>query len=79
MRDRFPVVLGTLVSQTLLNFLALAILGAVMFATVGLFRGGVDALVIATIAPVVVLALVLAAPAVMRRGKPSRFERVQQR
>ena len=38
MRDRFPVVLGTLVSQTLLNILALAVLGAVMFATVGLFQ-----------------------------------------
>ena len=53
-RDRFPVVLGTLVSQTLLNLLALAILGTVMFATVGIFRGGEDALVFATIAPVVV-------------------------
>ena len=52
-RDRLPVVLGTLVSQTLLNLLALAILGAVMFATVGIFRGGEDALVFATIAPVV--------------------------
>ncbi len=58
-RDRFPVVLGTLVSQTLLNLLALAILGAVMFATVGIFRGGEDALVFATIAPVVLLALLL--------------------
>jgi phosphatidylinositol alpha-mannosyltransferase len=77
-RDRFPVVLGTLVSQTLLNILALVILGSVMFATVGLFRGGVDALVIATIAPVVLLALVLLAPAILRRGKPSRFVRVQQ-
>src|SRR5687767_361185 len=62
-RDRLPVVLGTLVSQTLLNLLALAILGAVMFATVGIFRGGEDALVFATIAPVVVIALLLAAPA----------------
>ena len=35
MRDRFPVVLGTLVSQTLLNILALCVLGSVMFATVG--------------------------------------------
>jgi phosphatidyl-myo-inositol alpha-mannosyltransferase len=77
-RDRFPVVLGTLVSQTLLNFLALAVLGSVMFSTVGLFRGGVDALAIATIAPVVVLALVLTAPALLRKGKPSRFQRVQQ-
>jgi phosphatidylinositol alpha-mannosyltransferase len=78
MRDRFPVVLGTMVSQTLLNILALTVLGSVMFATVGIFRGGEDALVIATIAPVVLLALVLAAPWLLRRGKPSRFQRVQQ-
>jgi phosphatidylinositol alpha-mannosyltransferase len=78
MRDRFPVVLGTLVSQTLLNILALCVLGTVMFATVGIFRGGEDALVIATIAPVVVLALLIAAPWLLRRGRPSRFQRVQQ-
>jgi phosphatidylinositol alpha-mannosyltransferase len=78
MRDRFPVVLGTMVSQTVLNILALVVLGSVMFATVGIFRGGEDALVIATIAPVVILALVLAAPWLLRRGKPTRFQRVQQ-
>jgi phosphatidylinositol alpha-mannosyltransferase len=78
MRDRFPVVLGTMVSQTLLNILALTLLGSVMFATVGIFRGGEDALVIATLAPVVVLALVLAAPWLLRRGKPSRFQRLHQ-
>ncbi|HEY7453386.1 MAG TPA: flippase-like domain-containing protein [Thermoleophilaceae bacterium] len=77
-RDRFPIVLGTLVSQTLLNLLALVILGAVMFHTVGLFQGNEDALVVATIAPVVLLALVLTAPWLLRRGKPSRFQRVQQ-
>jgi phosphatidylinositol alpha-mannosyltransferase len=76
-RDRFPVVLGSIVSQTLLNILALVILGGVMFATVGVFRGGEDALVIATIAPLVLLALVIGAPALLRRGKPSRFARVQ--
>jgi phosphatidyl-myo-inositol alpha-mannosyltransferase len=77
-RDRFPIVLGTLVSQTLLNILALVALGAVMFNTVGLFQGNEDALVLATIAPVVLLALVLSAPWLLRRGKPSRFQRVQQ-
>ena len=77
MRDRFPLVLGTMVSQTLLNILALVVLGGVMFATVGIFRGGEDALVIATLAPVVILVLVLAAPWILRRGKPSRFQRVQ--
>jgi phosphatidyl-myo-inositol alpha-mannosyltransferase len=78
MRDRFPVVLGTMVSQTVLNILALTVLGSVMFATVGIFRGGEDALVLATIAPVVLLALVLFAPWLLRRGKPSRFQRVHQ-
>jgi phosphatidyl-myo-inositol alpha-mannosyltransferase len=78
MRDRFPVVLGTLVSQTLLNILALAILGSVMFATVGVFRGGEDALVVASIVPVVLLALILLSPWLLRRGRPTRFQRVQQ-
>jgi phosphatidylinositol alpha-mannosyltransferase len=77
-RERFPIVLGTLVSQTLLNILALVVLGAVMFHTVGLFKGNEQALVFATIAPVVLLALVLSAPWLLRRGKPTRFQRVQQ-
>jgi phosphatidyl-myo-inositol alpha-mannosyltransferase len=77
-RDRFPIVLGTLVSQTLLNILALVVLGAVMFQTVGLFKGNEDALVVATIAPVVLLAIVISGPWLLRRGKPSRFQRVQQ-
>ena len=62
MRDRFPVVLGTMISQTMLNLLALVVLGSVMFATVGLFKGNEDALMVATVAPVVVLAIVLSAP-----------------
>jgi len=77
-RDRFPIVLGTLVSQTLLNIVALTVLGAVMFHTVGLFRGHEGALVVATLVPIVLLAVVLASPWLLRRGKPSRFQRVQQ-
>ncbi|MEA2480778.1 MAG: phosphatidyl-myo-inositol alpha-mannosyltransferase [Thermoleophilaceae bacterium] len=77
-RERLPIVLGTLISQTLLNLVALAVLGSIMFATVGLFQGREDALIIATIAPVVVIALLLTAPALLRSGKPSRFRRVQQ-
>jgi phosphatidylinositol alpha-mannosyltransferase len=72
------VVLGTIVSQTLLNILALIVLGSVMFATVGIFRGREDALVIATVSPVVLLLLVIATPWLLRRGKPSRFQRAQQ-
>jgi phosphatidyl-myo-inositol alpha-mannosyltransferase len=77
-RDRLPIVLGTLVSQTVLNLVALVALGAVMFQTIGLFKGNEDALVIATILPVVVLAIVVSAPWLLRRGRPSRFQRVQQ-
>lgn len=77
-RERLPVVAGTLVSQTLLNIVALTVLGAVMFATVGLFRGNEDKLALVTIVPVALAALVLLAPALLRRGKPSRSARARQ-
>ena len=54
-RERLPAVLGTLVSQTLLNVLALVILGAVMFTTIGLFAGRQQALVWYALAPFGVL------------------------
>ena len=77
-RERLPVVLGSIVSQTLLNLLALAILGAVMFATVGVFEGREATLALATILPVAAILLVVCAPALLRRGRPSRSARVQQ-
>jgi phosphatidylinositol alpha-mannosyltransferase len=77
-RERLPVVLGTLISQTLLNLVALAALGTIMFATVGVFQGREKALMVATLAPIVVIALLVATPALLRSGKPSRFKRVQQ-
>jgi phosphatidyl-myo-inositol alpha-mannosyltransferase len=70
-RDRLPVVLGTLVSQTLLNVVALIILGAVMFTTIGLFAGRQQALLWYATAPFAVLCVVLGAPALMRRSHPS--------
>jgi phosphatidylinositol alpha-mannosyltransferase len=75
-RDRLPVVLGTLVSQTLVNVLALVILGGVMFATIGLFAGRQQALVWYALAPFGVLCAVLVAPALLRSGLPSRSARV---
>jgi phosphatidylinositol alpha-mannosyltransferase len=56
--------------------LALLILGAVMFTTIGLFAGRQQALVWYAIAPVVLLCLVLVAPALIRSGLPSRSARV---
>ncbi|HEY1594645.1 MAG TPA: lysylphosphatidylglycerol synthase domain-containing protein [Thermoleophilaceae bacterium] len=76
-RERLPIVLGTVVSQTLLNLVALVVLGAIMFTTVGLFHGHEKALIIGSAAPVSMLALVLLLPALLRRGKPSRFTRLR--
>jgi phosphatidyl-myo-inositol alpha-mannosyltransferase len=75
-REQLPVVLGTLVSQTLMNLLALVILGAVMFATVGLFAGRQQALLWYALAPFAVVCAVLIAPALLRSGVPSRWTRV---
>jgi phosphatidylinositol alpha-mannosyltransferase len=67
-RENLPVVLGTLVSQTLINIVALAILGAVMFSSVDFFNGHQNALVAVAVAPVALLVLVLLAPLVLRHG-----------
>jgi phosphatidylinositol alpha-mannosyltransferase len=77
-RENLPVVLGTVVSQTLLNIVALMVLGGVMFSSVDLFNGHQNALVIAAIAPLALLALVLLAPFVLRHGRGTgRFGRLQ--
>ncbi len=78
-REHLPVVLGTLVSQTLLNILALTILGAVMFSSISLFNGHQDALLFAAVAPVAILLIVLAAPTLLRRHvsrRGARFARL---
>jgi len=75
-RERLPVVLGTLVSQTLLNLVALAALGSIMFATVGLFQGHETALVLVGVAPIAALGLVALAPLLLRKGTGSRFGRL---
>jgi phosphatidylinositol alpha-mannosyltransferase len=76
-REYLPVVLGTVVSQTLINIVALAGLGAVMFSSVDLFNGHQNALVVAAIAPLALLVVVLLAPVLLRHGAPgTRFHRL---
>ncbi|MBV8219649.1 MAG: flippase-like domain-containing protein, partial [Solirubrobacterales bacterium] len=65
-RENLPIVLGTVVSQTLLNIVALIVLGAIMFSSVDLFNGHQNALLVAAIAPVVLLVAVMLAPLVLR-------------
>jgi phosphatidyl-myo-inositol alpha-mannosyltransferase len=75
-RENLPVVLGTVVSQTLLNIVALVILGSIMFSSVDLFNGHQDALLVAAIAPAALLLLVLIGPIVLQAGAArGRFKR----
>jgi phosphatidylinositol alpha-mannosyltransferase len=76
--ETFPIVVGTLVSQTLLNLVALAVLGAVMFTSVDLFNGRHSALIAVAVGPAVLVAVILAAPLLLgRRGGPSRSARLE--
>jgi phosphatidyl-myo-inositol alpha-mannosyltransferase len=76
-REYLPTVVGTIVSQTLLNVVALAALGVVMFSTVDVFRERQRALVAFAMAPMALLVAVLFLPALLRGGVPSRSRRVQ--
>jgi phosphatidyl-myo-inositol alpha-mannosyltransferase len=66
--ETLPVVLGTIVSQTLINLFALGILGAVMFSSVDIFDARHSALVAVAVGPAVLVAVIVIAPLLLRRG-----------
>jgi phosphatidylinositol alpha-mannosyltransferase len=76
-REHLPTVVGTIVSQTILNVAALALLGIVMFSTVSLFSERHRALVFVAIAPLAVLGAVLVAPALLRTRGTAQSRRAQ--
>ncbi len=76
-RDTLPIVLGTMVSQTLLNLLALGILGAVAVSSVSVLDGHDRALVLFALAPLAALVALLLAPALVPRAAVSRSRRLQ--
>jgi phosphatidyl-myo-inositol alpha-mannosyltransferase len=76
-RETLPVVLGTMVSQTLLNLLALAILGIAMFSSVDLFNGHHGALIAVALAPLAAVLAVLLAPVLLPSAAVSRSLRLQ--
>jgi phosphatidylinositol alpha-mannosyltransferase len=76
-REHLPTVVGTIVSQALLNVLALVLLGIVMFSTIDLFSHRQRGLVAFAMAPMAILVAVLVLPALLRGGVPSRSRRVQ--
>ena len=76
MRETFPVLLGTLVSQTMLNLIALVLLGVIIVSTTPLFHSGTKQLFAFSLVPVVLLLVVLVAPLVMKRNGDGRLARV---
>ena len=67
-RETLPVVLGTMVSQTLLNLLALSLIGIAMFSSVSVLDGRHGALIAAALAPLGALLAVLLASALVPRA-----------
>jgi phosphatidylinositol alpha-mannosyltransferase len=76
-RETLPLVLGSIVSQTLLNLLALTILGAVTLSRVSVLDGHDRDLVFVALAPLAALLCVLAAPVLIPPSAVSRFKRLQ--
>jgi phosphatidylinositol alpha-mannosyltransferase len=76
MRETFPVLLGTLVSQTLFNLLALALLGVIIVSTTSLFHSGTEHLFLFSLVPLILLVVVLVAPVVMRQTGNGRLARI---
>ena len=76
LRETLPVLLGTLVSQTALNVLALAILGAIIVSSTDLFHSNTERLFVISLAPLILLIAVVLAPTVVRRNGSGRVARV---
>ena len=76
-RETLPIVLGTMVSQTLLNLLALLILGCVTLSSVSVLDGHDRALLLIALAPLAALVAVLLAPVLIPPSAVSRSRRLQ--
>ena len=76
MRETLPVLLGTLVSQSVLNIVALVILGAVIVGSTDLFHSSSERLFLFSLAPMVLLVAVLLAPILVRQNGSGRVARV---
>jgi len=66
---RFPLIIGTVFAQTLINLLALAILAAITIASLALIRGHASALIAAATVPIALVALVVTGPTLLARAK----------
>jgi phosphatidylinositol alpha-mannosyltransferase len=62
---RFPLILGTVFAQTLINLIALAILAAITIASLAILRGHATALIVAGIVPLALVAVIVTSPTLL--------------
>jgi phosphatidylinositol alpha-mannosyltransferase len=75
-RESFPVLLGTLVSQTALNIVALILLGVIIVSSTDLFHSSSERLFLISMAPLLILVALVLAPVVVRQNGSGRVARV---
>jgi phosphatidylinositol alpha-mannosyltransferase len=75
-RETFPVLIGTLVSQTMLNIVALLLLGVIIISTTPLFHSSTQKLFAFSFVPIVLLLAVLVAPRLTRRSGSGRLAKL---
>jgi phosphatidylinositol alpha-mannosyltransferase len=75
MRETFPVLIGTLVSQTALNIFALVLLGGIIVSTTDLFQASTQKLFLVSMAPLLILLAVLMAPSLVKVNGQGRVAR----
>jgi phosphatidylinositol alpha-mannosyltransferase len=77
-KENLPVVVGTIVSQTMLNILALVLLGALVLTNIGgVFHSGTKQVLIFSLVPLALLLAVVIAPILLRNqgAKDGRLSR----
>jgi phosphatidylinositol alpha-mannosyltransferase len=79
MRETFPVLLGTLVSQTVFNIVALVGLGVIIVTTTDLFHSNTQKLFLVSMAPLLLLIAVVLAPTIVRGNGRGRVARASER
>jgi len=76
-RETLPIVLGTMVSQTFLNLLALGLLGLAMCSSIEVLDGRHAVLIAAALAPLLALVALALAPVLLPRAAVPRSVRMQ--
>ncbi len=75
-RENLPVVVGTLVSQTVFNLIALLMLGMIIIASTDLFHNSTKTVFTFSLIPLALLLLVIVLPSILKKQGSSRMGKV---